>query len=79
MADETVTARVRPQWVADRIGLPSVDLVYREARLGRLPHRRLGRRVLFYRDEIEAFCVGQPRREPAGAAHHPPGEPEGEP
>lgn len=33
----------------------SEDGAYREARLGRLPHVKLGRRVLFFRDVLEAF------------------------
>jgi hypothetical protein len=50
--------RLEPAEVAERLGLPSEDAVWREARLGRLPHVKLGRRILFFEDAIEAFRLG---------------------
>lgn len=50
--------RLTARQVAERLGLPSDDAVWREARLGRIPHKRLGRRFLFYADAIEEFRRG---------------------
>jgi hypothetical protein len=64
--------RVPVEWVRDRVGLPSTDVVYREARLGRLPHVHLGRRRIFYDEVILRWLEGQGvtdgTAEPAGAA-----------
>ena len=53
--EDCAKERVSPAWVARYLGLPSEDSVWREARLGRIPHKRIGRRVLFYRDALEQF------------------------
>jgi excisionase family DNA binding protein len=50
--------RVSPEWVRDFLGLASVDAVYRAIRRGELPHVRLGRSVLLFRDQIERFRAG---------------------
>jgi hypothetical protein len=51
----TTPAQRIPAIEAGRMFGLSEDGVYREARLGRLPHVKLGRRVLFFRDVLEAF------------------------
>jgi excisionase family DNA binding protein len=42
--------------VAQLLGV-SDDSIYRAVRLGQLPHRRLGRRIVFHRPTIEAWLT----------------------
>lgn len=51
--------RVPVEWVRDKVGLSSTDLVYREARLGRIPHVHLGRRRIFYDQPILRWLEDQ--------------------
>jgi len=55
LAPATISPRIDAAEVAARLGLPSEDAVWREARLNRIPHVKLGRRILFYADAIEGF------------------------
>jgi hypothetical protein len=63
--------RVKPEWVQKEAGLPSKASLYREVRLGRIPHVRLGRRVLFFDIPILEWRdakLRESQHEPAGIA-----------
>jgi excisionase family DNA binding protein len=47
--------RVSAREAARLLGLPSAGAVWRHVRAGRIPHVRLGRRVLLYRDSLEEW------------------------
>ena len=52
-------------FLAERLGLPrpiTAQQIWKWARVGSLPHRRLGRLVYFLSDELEAFADGKALR-----------------